>query len=220
MIVKAATTHIPASAQSFKGFLEQHHDAGSTWASWTKPYSFDLAIDIPAMGGFLYKILTLPLWLSVIPDIGVLYHAGYYEPYTKGVVPPMDWSPERFEAAKRILDFRLGHIGYVMEQHRAGARFGAKVCRAYKQQIANVIPFESSIEATIYDMGFMHPSQSFEQLLARPDLRARISKDTTTADLQSSFAKLMLKLQAPAIAAQLDFMPLPLRVSTKVSDNL
>jgi hypothetical protein len=220
MIVKAATTHIPGSSQSFKSFLEQHHDAGSTWASWTSPYTFDLAIDIPAMGGFLYKILTVPLWLSVFPDAGVLYQAGYYEPYTKGIVPPKDWSPERFEAAKRILDFRLGHVGYVMEQHRAGAAFGAKACRSYKQQIAKSIAFENTVEATIFEMGFMHPSHTFEQLEARADLASRMPKGTSKPDLKTAFFNLMKKLQTPNVSATLDYMPLPLRVSRNVKDNL
>lgn len=138
--------------------------------SFSKQYEFNLAEDLPALGGYYYKIITLEMRLqsSNMPEVMQLFKSGYINPFNEGFPKPQNMSQEVFEKAKLYLDARLVHVKYVMEQHRTGARFGAKVCSEYKAKVAGELNLNPD-ERKIYDMGFLQAGIKADHVKRRTD---------------------------------------------------
>ena len=137
-------------------------------------YQFNMATDIPALGGYYYKVFTLEerLHSSNLPEVGRLFKSGYINPFMydpeksegeQKFKKPADMSEAKFKSAILYLYARLMHIQYVMEQHRAGASFGAQVCSAYKEKLAGELKLQG-LEKKIFDMGFMQAGIKSEHI--------------------------------------------------------
>jgi hypothetical protein len=208
-IVEAATRQMPASASAFKQYVSSHYAQGRLWGLLPGKYVFDLPVVLPGMGGFLYKLITLDKWLTMYDDTGALFRAGYHEAFRADFPPPAGWSDTRFRAAKVQLDYFLAHIEFVMESHRVGSILGAKVCRAYKSDLASRLGITDPDERLIFDMGFMHHEQTWEQFIARRTLGQQYSHIKSVERLRPAFTRLIRKLETPQARALLDYGPMP-----------
>ena len=100
--------------------------------------------------------------------------------------------------AARFLDYKLMHIEYGMKQHQVGAKFGAKVCKDYKNKLIDEhLKFTKidPIEKELFDKGFIDPNQKLnDQMTKRIPNIAKEKLEKALVELNKKLQKISDKL--------------------------